>query len=129
MILKHYRDAEAIAMTDEGGVKRDTGLTFIGGAHGVTKRVILGQKEGAQNFIMRVIDFEKNAQSPYHKHPWEHEAFVIKGSGFAYVNGQQYTIQEGNVFFIAPDEEHCFTTKDTPMEILCLIPKNDEGVE
>jgi len=115
MILKHYRDGEPMVMTEDG-------------AHGVTKRVIIGSQEGATNFIMRVIAFEANAQSPEHHHPWEHEAFVISGRGIAEVSGKEYSIRSGDVFFIPADEKHCFKTTE-PMEILCLIPTNEQGVE
>lgn len=115
MKLKYYRDCEAKMMTE-------------GGAHGVSKRVIIGSQEGATNFIMRVISFEANAQSPEHHHPYEHEAFVISGRGIAYVGGKEHAIRAGDVFFIPPDEKHCFKTTE-PMEILCLIPTNEEGIE
>jgi quercetin dioxygenase-like cupin family protein len=92
MILKHYTDVKAKAMSDQKDTKVDN-LTFIGGTHGVSKRLVIGSKDDAANFVMRVIDFTSNAQSSHHSHPWEHEAFVISGSGTAVVGGKDYTIR------------------------------------
>ena len=49
------------------------------GAHGVTIRTVIGEPDGAPNFSMRVISFEKEGATPNHSHPWEHEVFILKG--------------------------------------------------
>ena len=51
------------------------------GAHGVTIRTVIGEPDGAPNFSMRVISFEKEGATPNHSHPWEHEVFILKGKG------------------------------------------------
>jgi len=47
MIIRHYEDVEAVEMMK-----------------GVKKRVVIGDREGAPNFIMRIIELEPGASSP-----------------------------------------------------------------
>ena len=44
------------------------------------KRVLIGPKEGAPNFAMRIIDMPPGT-STYHTHDWEHEVFILSGHG------------------------------------------------
>lgn len=100
----HYLDAEPEEVTEAG-------------AHGVKLRTVIGEKEGAPNFFMRVISFEANAASPNHSHPWEHEAFIISGSGIIEVEGKETNLKPGDVVFVPPNADHCFRTAE-PMEML-----------
>jgi hypothetical protein len=47
MIIRHYEDVQPIEMMK-----------------GVRKRVVIGEKEGAPNFIMRIFDLDPGASSP-----------------------------------------------------------------
>ena len=38
---------------------------------GVEKRVVIGHKEGAPTFVMRVFEAAPGASSDYHSHDWE----------------------------------------------------------
>ena len=87
------------------------------GAHGVTIRTVIGEPDGAPNFSMRVISFEKEGATPNHSHPWEHEVFILKGKGRVEVNGKMVPLKPGDVVFIPADSVHCFQS-DGPMEML-----------
>jgi quercetin dioxygenase-like cupin family protein len=60
MIARHYTEVKAEKVTK---------------AEGVSIRVVIGAKEKAPNFVMRVFDVEPGASSPPHTHDWEHESF------------------------------------------------------
>jgi len=105
----HYLDEEAVELTD-------------GGAHGVRMRTVIGEKDGAPNFFMRIISFESGGESPNHSHPWEHENFIISGKGSLEVDGKTVNLKPGDVTFVPPDAHHCFRTTEG-MEMMCLIPK------
>lgn len=111
MIVRHYEDTEAVELTE-----------------GVTKRVVIGEHEGAPTFIMRIFDLHPGKPSPYHLHPWEHEIFVLKGSAVATNEaGERIPVGEGDTIFIPPDETHRLTnTGDGIFRFMCLIPT---GVE
>jgi quercetin dioxygenase-like cupin family protein len=113
VIIRHYEDVEAVQMME-----------------GVKKRVVIGEKEGAPNFIMRIFDLEPGASSPLHEHPWEHEIFVLKGKAVARNHrGVEAPIEEGDTIFIPPGEEHCLTNRgESIFRFMCLIPTGAESV-
>jgi len=111
MIIRHYEDVETLTPQEPGIV-------------GVKMRVVIGEEEGAPNFIMRHFSVEPGGQSPYHSHPWEHEVFVLKGEGEVIQGDKAFRISPGNVIYISPGEEHQFVNKGNElMEFLCLIPR------
>jgi len=87
------------------------------GAHGISLRTIIGAEDGAPNFFMRVLSFEGNSASPRHSHPWEHEAFILSGSGTLEVEGKKEALKKGDFVYIPPNADHCFQTRG-PMEML-----------
>ncbi|MEA2014875.1 MAG: cupin domain-containing protein [Thermodesulfobacteriota bacterium] len=111
MKFRYYEDVEAVEIMK-----------------GVKKRVIIGEKEGAPNFIMRIFDLEAGASSPLHDHPWEHEIFALKGNAVAKDNsGAETPIREGDAIFVPSGEEHCIINKSEGVfRFMCLIPT---GVE
>ena len=48
---------------------------------GVTMQVLIGPDEGAGNFVMRRFTLAPGAATPHHDHEWEHEAFILEGTG------------------------------------------------
>jgi quercetin dioxygenase-like cupin family protein len=87
------------------------------GAKGIQLRTVIGEKEEVPNFHMRVISFEQGGQSPNHSHDYEHEMFVIKGSGTVDVDGETIHLKTGDVMYLPPNANHCFRTKEA-MELL-----------
>jgi quercetin dioxygenase-like cupin family protein len=111
MIIRHYENAEAVELMT-----------------GVRKRVVIGNDEGAPNFIMRIFDLDPSASTPFHVHDWEHEIFIIQGSGAVKnAGGEETPIESGFTIFIPPNEKHCLINKGSGvMRFICLIPA---GVE
>jgi quercetin dioxygenase-like cupin family protein len=107
MIIRNYEDVEAVELME-----------------GVKKRVVIGDKEGAPNFIMRIFELQPGASSPFHIHPWEHEVFILKG--VAAVKGNtddEAQVKEGDTIFIPPDEKHSLINKGKGIfRFMCLIP-------
>lgn len=93
------------------------------GVTGVTMRWVISEKEGADNFALRVFTVEPGGNTPLHTHDWEHEVFVLKGHGSTYSDGDYVPMNAGDVIFVAPNELHQFkNTGDTELEFICLIP-------
>jgi len=61
---------------------RDVKAEDVGeGAFRVRVKWLIDEKVGAENFAMRLFEVEPGGYTPYHKHPWEHEVFVLEGDG------------------------------------------------
>jgi quercetin dioxygenase-like cupin family protein len=90
---------------------------------GVTIRWLIKKDDGARNFAMRYFEIDKNAVIPEHKHPWEHEIFILQGKVKVTVNGDEKIVEGGSALYIEPDAPHAYeNTGDQTLVMLCLIP-------
>ncbi len=111
MIVRKYTDiaAEDVKIEDAKGVKI---------------RVLISEADGAPNFIMRQFTIEPGGHTPYHTHPWEHEVYVLSGTGRIRQGDSATEFIGGSVILVLPDEEHNFeNTGSEPLEFLCSVPK------
>ena len=108
MIVKNYRQ-----VTPEPALE----------SPGVTVRWVISEKDGAPNFAMRVFEVETGAASPFHTHPWEHEAFILAGKGHLRTEDGETPFREGDAIFVAPEEKHQFVNDgDATLRFICVIP-------
>ena len=92
-------------------------------ADGVNIRWLLTEETGAPNFSMRQFTVTPGGSTPQHAHPWEHEAYILEGSGTIQGGDEVETFKAGAVVFVPPDELHQFkNTGDVEMKFLCMIP-------
>lgn len=90
---------------------------------GVYIRWLIGPKEKAPNFAMRVIRMEPGATIPRHKHPWEHEQFILEGEGVFIIGDRSYPVRPGYYVYIPPNVEHEYrNTGSRDLVFLCLVP-------
>ncbi len=86
-------------------------------------RWLISQKDNAPNFAMRMFEVEPGGHTPFHKHSWEHEAFVLQGNGTLVTKEGNKSFQQWNVIYIDPNMKHQFkNTGDTLLRFLCIIP-------
>ncbi len=92
-------------------------------AEGVKVRWLITEEKGAPNFAMRQFTVEPGGSTPHHTHPWEHEVYVLSGSGVVFGEGGKEAVNPGDVVYMPPDEEHQFrNTGGEDLVFLCLIP-------
>jgi quercetin dioxygenase-like cupin family protein len=92
-------------------------------APGASLRWVIGEKEGAPNFAMRVAEIQPGAATPLHSHDWEHEVFVLFGQGKVAAGGEEVDLHPGVAVFVPPREEHRFVNDgDDPLGFICAIP-------
>jgi quercetin dioxygenase-like cupin family protein len=110
--MKHIHHTEVEAeIPKEEGVK-DT-----------TVRWLISEKDGAENFAMRLFEIEPEGHTPLHQHDWEHEVFILEGDGVVRDKTKENSFKKGDVFFIPSMEWHQFiNTSKNKLKILCLIP-------
>jgi quercetin dioxygenase-like cupin family protein len=90
---------------------------------GVTVRWVVGEKDGAPNFAMRVFDVEPGSSSPYHQHEWEHEVFVLAGDGAVRREDGESPISHGSVVFVPGMEMHQFINRgNSVLRFICVVP-------
>jgi len=93
------------------------------GTAGVKIRWVIDAKTGAPNFAMRIFDFEPGGHTPKHTPAWEHEVFVLQGSGTAHTPEGDRPINTGDAVFVPGGEVHQFrNTSGGLLRIMCLIP-------
>ena len=110
MIVKH---ADGIAGTP---VSTDA-------AGGVVFRLLIGPDDGAANFHMRRFDIAPGGHTPRHAHAWEHEVYLVAGSGVVWSPGGERAIAAGDCVFVPGGEEHQFrNTGAEELKMLCMVP-------
>jgi quercetin dioxygenase-like cupin family protein len=96
-------------------------------AGGIAKRVIIGPKQGAPTFVMRIFDLPPGSASPWHQHDWEHEVYVLAGRGLAVSQDGDTPIRRGDAILIPPDAMHCLKNNGRRvLRFMCLVPLRGE---
>jgi len=113
MVIKSYNDVSP---------SRYQGLS-----DGVQVREMITAQDGAPTFAMRVFDVMAGAATPYHTHAWEHEVYIISGTGRVRAEGKETLFKAGDSVYIAPNEQHCFMADPSaPVQMICWIPSTDQ---
>jgi quercetin dioxygenase-like cupin family protein len=85
---------------------------------------LIGEKSRAPNFYLRLFEVGAGGHTPFHSHSWEHEVYILKGSGVIHTSGESISIETGHFVLIEPGEKHQFENKgDQKLTFLCIIPK------
>ncbi len=101
----------------------------------VTIRWLIAEKDGAKTFYMRLFEMSPKTRIKPHFHPWEHEIFILKGSGKLRIGKTWYNVKPDMFIFIPPNVEHAYEASDEGLMFLCLIPakptveKTDKPIE
>ena len=95
------------------------------GAEGCAVRWLIDENDGAPNFAMRQFEVAPGGHTPQHHHPYEHEVFVLEGSGEVLEGQTPHALKAGDVVFVAPNETHQFrNTGNQPLKFICLVPNS-----
>lgn len=93
------------------------------GASKCKVRQLINQDDGAPSFAMRQFTVEVGGHTPRHSHDYEHEVFVLEGTGTIYEGDIEHPLKPGDVVYVAPNEIHQFrNTGHEALKFLCLIP-------
>ncbi len=95
----------------------------IPGLEGANIRWVIGEKDNAPHFALRVIEVQPGFATPHHHHWWEHEILVLNGQGVAVTENGEIPITTGTALLTEKDEIHQFrNTGDDILRFICLIP-------
>ena len=53
---------------------------------------VLGKEDGVPNYVMLYVQHAPGESSPFHTHPWEHQAYITRGEGIIFVDGEKFPI-------------------------------------
>ncbi len=111
MKVKHFRGVKIIAADSEG-------------AKGASLRWLLGPEDEMPNFHMRMVEVEAGGHTMHHKHPYEHECYILEGEGeLLDEDGKVRVLKPGNATYVPADEVHQFRNKgESTFRFLCIIP-------
>ncbi len=91
---------------------------------GVSKRVLIGPKDGAQGFYMRYFEVQPGGNSAFEHHPEVHEVFVVRGRGQVLLGKEYHDIAQGDVVYIEPNEQHELrAAPDETLGFICVAVK------
>ena len=95
----------------------------VEGADKTKIRWLISKKDNAPNFAMRMFEVEAGGHTPFHSHDWEHEVFVLHGTGALVTEEGEKPFQQWDVIFVEPFLKHQFkNTGDTLLRFLCVVP-------
>ena len=92
-------------------------------ARGATKRVLIGARDGAENFAVRYFEVPAGESSAHESHPHDHGVVITRGRARVLMGGELHDVGVGDVVYIGPDEEHRFDSLGPePLGFICVVP-------
>ncbi|MDZ7859297.1 MAG: cupin domain-containing protein [Candidatus Krumholzibacteriota bacterium] len=93
------------------------------GAKNVNIRWLISENDGALNFAMRLFEIGKGGRTPFHKHSWEHEVYILEGEGRLKFESQERDFSKGYFIFVPEGKKHSFlNTGESKLRFLCVVP-------
>jgi quercetin dioxygenase-like cupin family protein len=90
---------------------------------------LIGPEDAAPSFSMRQFEVAAGGQTPKHSHGYEHEVFVLEGTGVVLEGDREHPLRPGTAVYVPPNQVHQFrNTGAGPLRFLCLIPHPLRGM-
>jgi quercetin dioxygenase-like cupin family protein len=87
-------------------------------------KVLVGEEQGWDDYVMRLVEVEPGGYTPKHSHPWPHINIMLEGQGEVLNNGEYQAVKAGSFSFIEADTLHQFrNTGDEVFKFICIVPK------
>jgi quercetin dioxygenase-like cupin family protein len=104
----------------------DTAATPVqmDGAKDVAVRVIFGPDDKAPTFAMRIFELDGGGHTPFHTHPFEHEAVILSGEVAVVTETGPKPLKVGDMALVMPNEQHQFKnlSETQKASFMCLVP-------
>jgi quercetin dioxygenase-like cupin family protein len=92
--------------------------------------VLLGPDDGMPNFAMRRFTLAPHGDVPKHTNEVEHEQYVLEGEYVVGVEGEEYTVSEGDSIFIPAGAVHWYRNEhDERGAFICVVPNDEDTIE
>ena len=102
----------------------DTPAVPIEGARDTALRLMVGEADGAPNFVLRRIDMQPGGGMPLHTNDIEHVQYVLSGRAKVTVGDVVHEVGSDTSLFIPAGVPHAYEPiGDEPFVFLCAIPR------
>lgn len=93
-------------------------------AKGVYKQIALSREHGAPTFSFRVFTIEPGGHTPFHRHPYEHMNYVIRGQAILVAEDGDHQLKEGDFALVLPGKKHQYRnpSHDRDLVMICAVP-------
>ena len=71
-----------------------------------TFRVLVSDDTGCRD-ATQFVGFVEPYRAPDHSHPYDEVGYVLEGTGFAHIDGEQLPLGPGSCFHLPPGKVHC----------------------
>ncbi|MBM4436146.1 MAG: cupin domain-containing protein [Actinobacteria bacterium] len=93
----------------------------------VVKRDLVGKRDHAPNFAMRLFEVAPGGATAHHRHAWEHEVFILEGAGQLLTDEGPKPFAAGSAVFVPGDTMHQFqNTSRSKLKFICVIPNSGD---
>lgn len=87
-------------------------------------KVLIGEKEGWDDYVMRVVELGVDGFSPKHIHEWPHINYMIEGTGVVMIDNVDHPVEAGSFSFVPGGKIHQFRNTGTKdFKFICIVPK------
>jgi quercetin dioxygenase-like cupin family protein len=117
----------ANAVIRRGG---DVSYEAVDAADGLSKGVLLDERDGAPHFAMRRFTLDAGSEVPRHTNAVEHEQYVLAGEYVVGIGDEEYVVEPGDALLIPAGVEHWYRNDgDDPGAFICVVPNGDDEIE
>ena len=114
-------DGEGMYVGHVDDVKREE--VKMEGTSGTYIQWLISKEQGAENYAMRLFTLKPGGRIARHQHPWEHEIYILSGTGIIGAGEEEVRVREGNFLYVPPDVPHWYVNDgEEDMKFLCIIP-------
>jgi quercetin dioxygenase-like cupin family protein len=108
MIVRNYRQVNRAPVVGEPGV---------------AVRWLVSEAEQTPDFALRLYEIEPGAVTATHAHYWEHQVFVLSGTGAAIGEEGELPLRQGDLVYVPPAERHQFANRGRELlRFLVVLP-------
>jgi len=98
------------------------------GIKDTTIRWLISKFDSAPNFALRMFTIAPGGRIPLHDHPWEHEIFILSGSGTAFTDERRAKMAKGDAILVPGNEPHGYENDGSDdLVFLCIIPNSGDA--
>ena len=84
--------------------------------------LITSRLDDAPNFSMRLFELGPDGYTGQHKHSYEHEVYILSGSGIVLKDVVKTKIEKDDCIFIPPYEVHQLLAGKSGISFICVVP-------